>query len=240
MLINANTKRSRMLLCAAAFAVGAVGCAADEAPTAEDAMGNAEPLTLQVPPSTEQTTPSPNSTHFAEVTANGTGCPPGTWQTSLSDDGLTFTTTFSQYETAVDPSKVVDVKDCQLAIKLHSPGGLSYSVSEFSYSGYAYLEPGVSLAQTANYYFQGAPVNAESGRTNLDGFYDDAFLFKDTVGTADAVWSPCGAVRDLNVTTRLRLLNSRNPRRSGYGNITAVDGRTEAALVVRFRTRPCT
>lgn len=209
----------------------ASGCSG--APTAE----NEEALTLGV---AEQplVVPDPNGSFFAEVTANGTGCPAGTWETAISDDGKTFTTTFSAYEAILDPTKAVAIKDCQLGITLHSPQGLSFAVDSFYYQGYAYLDSsGMTARQTANYYFMGNPLNHAELRTDLRGVFDDDYLFQDDVGIADLVWSPCGLDRNLNVTTRLRIQN--NPRRTGTGymNLTSVDGASR--LVFRLAWRRC-
>lgn len=181
--------------------------------------------------------PDPNGTYFAEVIANGTGCPAGTWDTAISDDGKTFTTTFSEYEAIVEPSRTVAVKDCQLGISLHSPQGLSFSVESFYYQGYAFLENGVVGRQTANYYFMGNPVDHAELRTDLRGPFDDDYLFQDDVGITDLVWSPCGTDRNLNVTTRLRVQNNRQRNGTGYMNLISVDG--SAQLVFRLAWRSC-
>ena len=129
--IFAKSTIGNLLVCAVA-AVSAAGCT--DAQMTDDS-DNAEAL---LAPGAEATVlPNPEGVYFAEVNANGTGCPAGTWETSLSPDGETFTTTFSAYEAIVDESKSIAVKDCLLAIKLHSPQGLSYSVSQFHYSGYS-------------------------------------------------------------------------------------------------------
>jgi hypothetical protein len=197
---------------------------------------NEEDLTLGV---AEQTlvAPDPNTPYFAEVTANGTGCPAGTASTSISDDGKTFTTTFSAYEAMIEPNRSIAIKDCQLGIKLHSPQGLSFAVDSFYYQGFAWLDPGVTGRQTANYYFMGNPLNHAELRTDLRGPYENSYLFQDDVGIADLVWSPCGVERNLNVTTRLRVQN--NPRRTGTGymNLTSVDGASR--LVFRLAWRRC-
>src|SRR6185436_3537723 len=144
--------------------------------------------------------PNPNGAYFASVTANGSGCPAGTWDAAISSDGQTFTLRFSQYETTIDPGQAIAIKDCQLQIKLHSPQGLSYSVSSFYYSGYAFLDQeGMTAAQTAKYYFQGNPVAASENRSDLVGPLDKEYVFNDSIGTGDMVWSQCGVDRDLNV-----------------------------------------
>lgn len=181
--------------------------------------------------------PDPEESFFADVIANGTGCPAGTWQTTISEDGKTFTTSFSAYEAILEASRSIAIRDCQLGITLHSPQGLSFAVESFYYQGYAYLDSGVTGRQTANYYFMGNPLNHAELRTDLRGPFDDDYLFQDDVGIVDLVWSPCGVERNLNVATRLRVQN--NPRRTGTGymNLLSVDG--SAQLVFRLAWRSC-
>lgn len=232
-LVESAKRLNRILLCVATVASLGAGCATDA--NSDQTTGDTDTLGLQAPSSQPTTLRDPAGVYFAEVVANGTGCPAGSWNTELSSDGQTFTTTFSKYEASVDETTSVSIKDCQLAIKLHSPQGLSYSVESFYYSGYSYLEQGVTGRQIANYYFQGNPVNADEARTDLVGNYDDTYLFTDKVELADTVWSPCGLDRDLNITTRIRLQNS-SPKRNGYMNLTAVDGSAKLELKLAWRT----
>jgi hypothetical protein len=232
--LELNRLKRGLLLCSAALTLSAAGCGLEplDAP-AEQAAQDEQPEALQQ----VVTTPNRNGVFFADVQANGTGCPPGSWRTSISDDGLVFTTTFSAYEASVNAETGVAVKDCQLAVKLHSPNGLSYSVQSFYYSGFAFLEEGVTASQTASYYFQGRRLDpAKTARTNLTGPYDDQFSFLDDIEVGDATWSECGTQRDLNINTRLRVQNT-DPGKDGYINLTAIDGSSKLEFVLAFR--PC-
>jgi hypothetical protein len=168
------------------------------------------------------------------VRANGTGCPSGSWDTSISSDGKTFTTTFNKYIAEVSTSKSFDVKDCTLGIKLHSPQGLSFAIQKFEYSGYALLEKGVNLRQVSTIYFQGNASEGAEGTTELVGPQDRTFVFSDQVSNADLVWSPCGVERDLNVRTTLRLQNAK-PGVAGYANLAATDGSTKLAFKLAWK-----
>jgi hypothetical protein len=242
-----NRLESKLLLCAAAFgALSAVGCANESADraVADSESDNAAlvqttgTVTLQAPANPAPVSiPSPEGSYFADVIANGTGCPAGSWVTSISPDGQVFTTTFSSYEVQIN-DQVPDLtitRNCQISITLHSPGGLSYGVQSFFYSGYAFLEQGVTATQSARYYFQGNPVpSSNTNRVVLTGPYDQDFVFKDEVKTADTVWSPCGADRLLNIVTSLQVRNS-SPKRSGYANLAALDGSTKLELRLAWK-----
>lgn len=230
--MNKSTLSSLVLVASAALvSVGAAGCST-ETGDVESAVETTEALGTTI------NVPNPNGAYFAKVTANGSGCPAGTWDAAISDDGQTFTLRFSQYETTIDRGQAISIKDCQLAIKLHSPQGLSYAVSSFYYSGYAFLDTnGMSAAQTAKYYFQGNPIASADNRSDLRGPLDKEYVFTDNIGTLDMVWSKCGVDRDLNVATRVMLRN--NPRKTGSGYIsnTTVDGSVE--LKFRLAWKSC-
>jgi hypothetical protein len=210
--------------------LGACAQASDEVPEDGKVLAQASATTQVV------NVPDPNGTYFAEVKANGTGCPSGTWLSSISPDGQTFTTTFSSYYAEVNASTKFAAKDCIITIRMHTPQGRSFSVQSLSYTGYAVLEPGVVGQQMANYYFQGLPAPVgDTNRTELRGPYDAPYLFQDDVQLASRVWSPCGVARDLIVMTRV-LVQSATPGRFGYINLSALDGSGKLQLKLSSRT----
>lgn len=232
-----TTLSRRLLMCTAMAALGVAGCAADGLGAEGDGEAEEDRLALQAP-GTQQTIPDPKGVYFAEIKANGTGCPAGTWRTDISPDGLAFTTYFDAYLAQLDETMQYAIKDCTLGIKLVSPSGISYTITDFFYEGYAALDPGVQGRQTASYSFQGVPTLQTEKRTDLVGPYDSSYLFQDTVETTDLVWSPCGLERTLNVKTLLRLTNSK-PRRSGIMNLAFAQGNTKTKLVFKINHRKC-
>jgi hypothetical protein len=234
-MLTKESIKTKLLLCAAALSLSAMGCATDDVASDESVEGQ-DTLALAAGGG-EGDIPNPSGAYFVSVRPNGTGCPRGTTSTSISPDGKTFTTTFSAFEAVVNRNQSLAVKDCQLAIKLKSPSGFSYTVTEFYYQGYAYLEQGQNARQIAKYYFQGAPVQSEEARTELVGPYDDTYTFQDTVRTTDLVWSPCGVERDLNVRATLRLTN--NGRKDGYINLGTVDANTDTKIRFKLNWRRC-
>jgi len=229
MIKLALVSRLALVASAALVSIGAAGCSTDtdiaeDIDTTTDALGS----TITVP--------NPEGSYFAKVTANGSGCPAGTWDAAISDDGQTFTMRFSQYETTIEPRQALAVKDCQLAIKLHSPQGLSYSVGSFYYSGYAYLDQaGMTATQTAKYYFQGNPIASADNRSDMRGPLDKEYVFTDNIGVVDLVWSKCGVDRDLNVATRVMAKNNARKTGSGYISNTTVDGSVELKFKLAWR-----
>jgi hypothetical protein len=219
--------RTLSLVLGALAVAGTTACA--EVPEAEPTLSDVQEVTVQ----------DPNGVYFATITANGTGCPRGTWEVDIAPDGQTFTLTFSEYEVILNPGQVIKVKDCQIGVKLHSPQGLSYSISDFFYSGFAFLDkPGMTATQTAGYYFQGNPIDSTSARTDLPGPFDADYVFTDQIGLPDLVWSPCGTDRMLNIPTRLIAKNNPAKTGTGYINTLAVDGSVQLTFTLQWKSCP--
>jgi hypothetical protein len=166
----------------------------------------------------------PQAVYFADVDANGTGCPPGTWDIAISEDGETFTLRFNAYEATISEGQRQAVKDCQIDVDLGSPEGLSYAIASFHYQGYVLLEkPGMTARQTASYAFRGKRQNA-ADRNQIVGPADESYLYSDDVPPNRLVWSSCRRDEVLHVRTRLDVRN--DPRRTGSGfiNVASVDG----------------
>jgi hypothetical protein len=215
-----STKVRTVLLCAAALSVAAC--------TASPPGGGG---TVPPPPSDGDTT------RFGQVAPEGEGCAGNSSNTSVSSDGLVFTTTFSTYTVQVNPGQTDASRDCNFTIRVHSPSGRSVSLQSFHFSGFAFLEPGVWASLQTAYWFEGMPVAPRSpAHTPWSGPANDEFIVTDEVPINDAVGTPCGGDRILHIASRISLQNS-NPQGSGYLNISALDGSSQ--LQTRVESRPC-
>jgi hypothetical protein len=209
-----NTLTSLALALVSVVSCAALGgCAADSSDPADEANATtASELGsgIQVP--------NPSGAYFVNVTANGMGCPAGTWDASISADGKDLDVLFSRYEAVVNPGQSIAISDCQISIDLRSPQGLSFAVKSFDFNGYASLDKAAMRGGvTAKYYFQGNPLPAKEKRLDIVGPYDNSVVFADDIDVADLVWSPCGTSRRLNAQTRVWLNNDAS--RSGSGSI---------------------
>jgi hypothetical protein len=179
----------------------------------------------------------PQGVFFADIDANGTGCPEGTWDVAISEDGETFTLAFNAYEAKVTPGVQRDVKDCQLDIKLGSPEGLSYSIASFYYQGYVFLEKeGMMGRQTASYSF-GQERDRAADKNDVTGPVDQSYLYTDEVGNGRRMWSPCRRDDTLHVRTRLVMKNDDGATGEGYLNNSSVDG--ELSFKWKLNWRRC-
>ena len=166
----------------------------------------------------------PQGAYFANISANGTGCPDGSWDVAISEDGETFTLRFNAYEATVAPGQLTDVKDCRIDLQLGSPEGTSFSVASFAYQGFVFLEKdGMKAKQTANYFFSRERENATI-TNELNGPKEETYTFTDDVQGRRRAWSPCGKDEALRVNTRLIMNNDRDMSGEGYINSAVLDG----------------
>ncbi|MBU2668383.1 DUF4360 domain-containing protein [Actinoplanes bogorensis] len=140
------------------------------------------------------------------VTANGSGCPWGTADVSVSPDSKAFTVTYSAFtaQVGVGATPLDFRKNCQLGLNVHVPQGFTYAIASTDYRGFARLERGASATQTSFYYFQGDRQTAKS-KHNFSGPLDSDWQRTDTIGIGSLAFLPCGEQRNLNVNTELRV-----------------------------------
>jgi hypothetical protein len=140
------------------------------------------------------------------ITVNGTGCKAGTAAIAMSSDNTAFTVTYSAYTALVGlGSTSTDFrKNCQLNLIVHVPSGFTYAISKVDYRGFASIVKGASATERANYYFQGQSQTAYVSHT-FNGPLGDDWQTSDEVPLASMTWSPCGALRNLNINTELRV-----------------------------------
>src|ERR1700733_590911 len=71
--------------------------------------------------------------------ANGTGCPLGSADVTVSPDNKAFTVTYSQFtaQTGAGTRPTDFRKNCQLALNVHVPQGYTFAVAGADYRGYA-------------------------------------------------------------------------------------------------------
>jgi hypothetical protein len=182
-------------------------------------------------------TSAPSEGYFADVTAEGSGCPQGSWSTEISPDGEVVTIVFSAYELDLTPGTERITKDCDLAITVAPQRGRSYSLSSMSYSGYRFLERGVSARMAIDYAFDESSVRSTTHE--LSGPLDEEYLVVDEFEPADGVLSRCGAESTLHVRTELDLENDECHEGSGYINVSALDGSAELVLDLESHTCEC-
>jgi hypothetical protein len=203
--------------------------------------GNNESGVVTPPPAKPVAPPPPAVLRFVEVKANGTGCPTGTWSAYLGTDGRSFYLSLSEYEAVVEPGKAFSIKDCTITADIEVPAGEQYSVSELDFRASEALDAeGMTVRQSVKHYFQGDPVTAVDHSREIVTTSADSpprsYTLRDTIGVDEAVWSPCGGGRTLNVQTRLTVKN--NAEKTGHGTVRLSSGWMHRAFALR--SRQCT
>ena len=164
------------------------------------------PVLATVPSAAADDVPPPDGVAVEVVTVNGSGCPDGTATVTPSRDNTAFTVAYQQYVAwaggAAPPTDFR--KNCQLNVRVSGPDGYTYAVTGIEHRGYAHLEPKASGLKRTTYYFQG-DSRSRAVSHDLQGPYDDSWRFVDRIDPADRVYKPCGADRNLNINTEVRV-----------------------------------
>jgi hypothetical protein len=139
------------------------------------------------------------------VSINGSGCPAGTVEVSMSPGNDTLVVSYSDYLAWTGPGAAPEDirKNCALGLRVDAPAGYTYAIRGLEYDGYAHLNSGVDGLQRAEYYFQGS--SGTEVEHDFTGPYDGSLSSSDNIPTEDLVWAPCGEQRNLNINTELRL-----------------------------------
>jgi hypothetical protein len=172
------------------------------------------------------------------VAANGSGCPWGTADVTVSNDNTAFTVTYSQFTAQVGKgaTPLQFRQNCQLALNVHVPQGFTYAVAGADYRGYAHLEKGATGSETAYYYFQG---NSQTTRIKHDfqGYIDTDFQRTDSVGVSSLSYLPCGEERYLNVNTELRVNagSSDTKEKTSFLTMDSTDGQLDTVYHVAWK-----
>jgi hypothetical protein len=148
--------------------------------------------------------PPPGAITIHLVSANGSGCRPGTTQVAAFEDNTGFTITYSAYTAQAGDhlNPVESRRNCQLAVLAHVPQGFTYAISQVTYRGYLQLERGAVALQKASYYFAGG-LPTSSAQHRFTGPVADNWTVNQLIHTL--VWAPCATARNLNINSELRV-----------------------------------
>jgi hypothetical protein len=175
------------------------------------------------------------------ATVNGTGCPPGTAAVAVSPDNTAFTVTYSAYTAQVGVGAVpTDFrKNCQLAVLVHVPSGFTYAIASVDYRGFAHLEKGASATERASYYFQGYSQTLTPPSHAINTVGDNDWQFTDQVAVASLTYLPCGAQRNLNVNTELRVAAGTSDVKTTTSFVSMDSTDLSLATVYHFAWKSC-
>lgn len=174
---------------------------------------------------------------IAEVVANGSGCPDGTWRSEISADGLEVTLTFSDYWAEVDANNTLATSNCHILLKLSSTYEYAYAVDKIVIQGDARIAPGMYAEIATQSYVQGATGPRAGADANVDGPFEGTFFR--SLPSAVFDWSPCGSERALNVSTRLSLRNAPDATSVSFVDLSAYNAQSGSRISVQLIARQC-
>jgi hypothetical protein len=136
------------------------------------------------------------------VSANGSGCPPGSIAVSQLSD-TEFTVTYSQYiASAGSSASLLDFrKNCQLNVSVGVPSGWTFGIASVDYRGYAHLGNAAHGTLAASYYYAGLPQTYRQ-QHSVYGATDGDYEFTDQAPIL--AYAPCHFNTTLNVNTEVR------------------------------------
>jgi hypothetical protein len=149
----------------------------------------------------------PKTVHIVDFGHSGSGCPAGSVDASITNDGEQLFVGFDSFVAQTVPGgPTLDRKNCQLRVKFQFDPAWSFSIVSVDYRGFAGLLKGVLGEQQSTYFFAGQPPMGDAfAKTRLIGpFYQD-YARRDDVGLL--VFSPCGPTEhDLVINAQVRVL----------------------------------
>jgi hypothetical protein len=137
------------------------------------------------------------------LSANGSGCPPGSAAVSQASTSE-FTITYSDYIAYAGggASPTEFRKNCQLDVGVGVPSGWTYGIFEVDYRGFAYMDKDARGSLSASYYFAGLAKTYQQLHP-LFGPQSGDYEFTDQAKVVG--WAPCHFNATLNVNTDVRV-----------------------------------
>lgn len=206
----------------AAFAFGALGSTSGCAASADDAASGSAAV-VGPEGSKDPSVPSEpaGGPRIESVRANGTGCRgDAAYSAEIAPDGKSVIVSLATQEVSVARGEAFALADCVISLRIADAAGHRYAIASFEGAGYASLHgTDMKSTETVTYSIQGDALASTSRAKELVGAVGGhRYTFGDAFGD-DAVWSPCGGGRDVNVTDGIVLRN--NPEKTGYGYVGA-------------------
>ena len=168
-------------------------------------------------------------------TYGGTGCPNGTVGVALSDDQKSISMLFDQYVVEAGAASAFGRKNCNIAVPVHVPQGLSVSLVGIDYRGFMGLPAGARAQLNVDYFFAGAGRGVHSSKSFV-GPYSQDYLTSDSLALGAVAWSPCGADTILRANTTLAAYSNMR-REQTMATVDSAD--IHAGIIYQIQWRQC-
>lgn len=165
----------------------------------------------------------------------GTGCPGGSASVSLSPDSTALSILFDQYVAEAGGGRPFDRKNCNIAIPVHVPQGMSVSIFAIDYRGFMGLPAGGNAELSVNYFLAGAGNGVRTSKS-FQGPMASDYTKSDSIGMGAIVWSGCGADTILRANTTL-LVRTNARSQQAQGTVDSAD--VQAGLIYHLQWKSC-
>ena len=190
-------------------------------------------LSLLAAAGTVASTSAADDIRLGQPGFGGNGCPQGTASATLSPDQKSLSILFDEYLVEAAPKKIAR-KNCNVAIPVHVPQGLSLSIIEVDYRGYNYLPKRAKSTFSAEYFFAG--IKGPTFKRTWKGPVDADYKIDNDLGIKARVWSACGADVNLRVNSSMRVHN-KNRHEEAMSTVDSAD--FKAGLVYHLAWKKC-
>ena len=165
---------------------------------------------------------------------NGTGCPRGSASVALSPDARSLSILFGDFmlEAGQGTGKRLDRKNCDIAIPVHVPQGLSVSVINVDYRGFLDLPRSAMARFSAEYFFAG--TRGPSYQKTFRGQTTRNYTIRNNLVASAVTWSRCGQDVNLRANTSMYVRASRG---TAFATVDSAD--VSAGLVYSLQWKRC-
>lgn len=159
--------------------------------------------------------------------ANGNGCPAGTFAAALTEDKKTLSVAFDNYLVEANGAAGVkrDIKQCSVTMPMEIPAGMQVMIVKVDYRGFNSISKGARTRYVTMYTFVDAETNKQIGRRvrrkmDFNGPLEAEYTLSSDV-SSQPVWSKCG--KNLNLRIDTRAAAASNKKGSAMGTIDTID-----------------
>jgi hypothetical protein len=119
----------------------------------------------------------------------GNGCPEGSYEVVLSRDSHVLSVYFKMFSAKTDDANTYDFANCNIAIPIEVPAGITVGLAGVDYRGIAYIPSGGRGVVSREHFFAGEQSKRITSYINTYDKFHDIF-YPHEVGSV--VWSKCG------------------------------------------------
>ncbi len=143
---------------------------------------------------------TPNPITIDNISANGSGCPDGTYTITIAPDQQTFSVLFDRATVFSNNSDKLDSKVCELTITANVPAGWGINKHTLDYRGFSQVDPGSKAFHRNIYYLLNSRkkwVHYGSKLKKFDSDFNDNYIFTNIFNIHQPLEHLCKARKEI-------------------------------------------